>query len=296
MAVEFLDGSHGLGQAEFARQHGIHPTTFGRWCREEMLRRRPEAALRKAPAPTQLFPDRTERRPERTERKMPLEDVEQRIRDYLTSLNDPDALVDTAKVEALHQQAIKETDVIEKLVALSEMERLRHPDIPALEADFIEHAARFCERRGILPEMFRQVGVKPAVWRQAFKGDAAPSTPKTYTKTTAGRGSVLRGIQPDDTNPKWVRITLWASEREGTFSFKDVADALGWPVHEVRDYIEALLRAGLVQDRGLDKGWHKKGNRGRQPRLFARVTPSAPSTANGDEPSEPASQPIGSSY
>src|SRR5688500_12158202 len=66
--------------------------------------------------------------------------AEQAIRRYMQWLEDPESIVDNAAIEEAEQEARRTTDVLEKLKALSRVERLRTGDEAAVKQAFLEHA------------------------------------------------------------------------------------------------------------------------------------------------------------
>src|SRR4051812_13575375 len=93
--------------------------------------------------------------------------AEAAIRRYLRWLDDPSSIVDTAAIEEAEAAARRTTDVLDKLKALSLVDRLRSGDDAAVKRAFLEHAKAWGDANEISPTAWIRLGVPPDVLRQA---------------------------------------------------------------------------------------------------------------------------------
>ncbi|MBM3684751.1 MAG: hypothetical protein FJW83_09490 [Actinobacteria bacterium] len=173
--------------------------------------------------------------------------AEDAVRRYLQYLADPDSAVDQAVVARLEADVAAATDVIDRLVALSQLRAARNVDESTLRDAFVRHARTFATERGVDAAAFLTMGVQPQTLREAgFDVGGVPTTPTRTrrpvpTRTRARRPSVQASRIAEGLAGRTTEFTLGAV----------MAEFGGTPV-TVRKAVEGLVEAGRAERLGPD--------------------------------------------
>jgi hypothetical protein len=193
--------------------------------------------------------------------------AETAVRRYLQYLADPGSLRDDAAVEAAEKAVAEAGDPIEKLRALSALERAGRVDGTHLTRGFLLHARAWAEANGITVGAFQALGVPDDV----LAGAGFPVGRKANRKPArAARESDVVG---DDSGrqraPRTSRSTIeeHITERSGTFTIADVLQAVGGTPMTVSKVVSDLVALGTVRKLGPDP---HHNSRGRAPILYER--------------------------
>lgn len=184
-------------------------------------------------------------------------DDEQVVRKYLAYLEDPSVLRDDDAIATAQRAADEASDVVDRLKALSEVERLQDPSAESLHADFIRVVRSWADSEDITSGALMKLGVAPGVLREAGYpvGGSSDARDKTITRRTRAPGvsiEAVRGSVP----------------AEGTFTTKQLQEASGASPGTVRKAMAAMLEDGTILDRGLAADWPGPG---RVPTLYERA-------------------------
>ncbi|HLM63431.1 MAG TPA: hypothetical protein VK306_03960 [Acidimicrobiales bacterium] len=183
------------------------------------------------------------------------------IRRYLLFVEDPKHLRDEREIQARTQAVLDAKDPIDKLKALSELERVATVDEAPLREGFVAHAKAWADDEGIPVSAFRELAVDDDVLRAAgFEVRASPTRrrrPAVEARTTRTRAKSVPVEQ----------IKAHVLGQRGTFVLTDVQAAVGGSPATVRKAVEELVEAGDVTRVGPVPG-HQ--GRGRAPIQYAR--------------------------
>lgn len=177
---------------------------------------------------------------------------ESAVRTYLTALSTPDALVDKSVVADLEKRLAKSSDVIERLRLTAELRKAQSPDVDAIEAAFVQHAAAYAAEAGLTRADFAAIGVPASVLRRAFDGEVP-----------AGRKVAARRVRVDFAETK---AGVLRGKKGSTFTTLSVQA----PGHttSIKRAINDLIAEGKVEKVGPDPD-HK--GRGVRPILYRRL-------------------------
>jgi hypothetical protein len=168
--------------------------------------------------------------------------AETAIRRYLQWLDDPTSIVDVAAIEAAEVAARRTTDVLEKLKALSLVERLRSGDEAAVKKAFVRHARAWGAANEISPTAWIRLGVPPEVLRQAgITGNRAAAQPSS--RPAAGAGAATRVHAPAVTAKEIAEHVKSLSE---PFVLTDIAERVGGSPMTIRKAVDQLIADGAV--------------------------------------------------
>ena len=180
------------------------------------------------------------------------------VRNYLTSLTDPDSLVNTVEAERLREVLAESVDPIERLMTMAALDRASAPDLDTYEKDFTTLAKEWAEAEGVPASAFEQMGVPrhvleaagliPRAGRGRGRVKAAP-TKQTVTRRAA--------IKSDE-----LEAGILAFEEP--FTIKDVTEKVGGSTITVTKAIERLEAQGKVNAAG-----ERANERGRASRVWA---------------------------
>src|SRR4051794_41708487 len=112
---------------------------------------------------------------------------EDAIRRYLNFLEDPAKLRDEAEVQRRTLAVLEATDPIEKLKALTALERAAAVDEAALRNAFVRHARAWAEENGIGMRAFAELKVPNDVLAEAGF-DGPPARPRRATPHSGAVG------------------------------------------------------------------------------------------------------------
>ena len=178
------------------------------------------------------------------------------VRSYLAALRDPNSLIDQDEIAKLERWSEAAIDPIDKLKALSRLERARVADISTLERAFVRDARSWAKREGIEVEAFRALGVPDAILSEAGL-TARPKSP--YSRRNSGEADgKTRSIRAHTIQQQIMKFLV-------PFSLSDVASVAGGSPMTVRKAVDELLQSGRVRRMGPDPE-HK--GRGRAPILY----------------------------
>jgi hypothetical protein len=178
------------------------------------------------------------------------------VRSFLTFLTDPDSLVDAEAVE-MHQNAVEAAkDPIEKLKALSALQRARAVDPALFRSDFVRYAKAWAEAESVPASAFQQLGVPDELLQQAGiiivggrgrRRKSAAAAPAATRRKAVSASQLEEGILALD----------------GEFTLKDVSERVGGSPATIKAAIERLEAQEKVQAAG-----ERTGSRGRAARTW----------------------------
>jgi hypothetical protein len=189
-------------------------------------------------------------------------DPEGAVRQYLLFVDDPSKLRDETEIQKKTQAVLDAIDPIDKLKALSELERVANVDEAPLRAAFVDHAKAWAAEVGVPVSAFRELKVSDEVLRAA--GFDVPATPRR-----AGRGKAA-GFEAPRQRAKAVpadEIKKFVMGLTGTFVLADVQNDVGGSPATVRKAVEELVEAGDVTKVGPMTDYQ---GRGRAPIQYSR--------------------------
>jgi hypothetical protein len=168
------------------------------------------------------------------------------VRNYLTSLRDPEALRDDDAIADLHTKIEQTDDELERLQLRQQLLDLQTPPLDRYETAFVEHSKAWADTAGITSEAFLAEGVPAAVLRRAgFRG------------VSAGRRRTRNGRRAAASKPTRTRSRVSADEvraaiPSGSFTVKDLQERSGASAAVVRRVINEEVDAGNLTDQGAD--------------------------------------------
>lgn len=191
--------------------------------------------------------------------------AEDAVRTFLVYLADADSLIDEAAVVRAQAQVDRAKDPIEKVRALTRLERAQTVDGDALRADFVEHAAAWIEETGgaVTASALHRYGVPEDVL-----AEAGLATPSSTRKTRAGRRAAARPVPAHRRAPALSLETVAFHLPDGEFSVQDLAEAIDREVGTARNYIPRLLTDGTIVEVGPDP---TSNGRGKARTLYRRA-------------------------
>lgn len=186
------------------------------------------------------------------------------IRAYLDGLGVSDKpVVDREAVKALKSQIRSETDAINKLkliAQLQEEEQGRTPDRTGDEAVFVAEAKAWAESEGIPASAFQALGVPDEVLKQAgFDVTPSTSSPRSAGGRRSGGGTRAPRIPLED-------VEAAAKGLGKEWKLADLAEKLDRDPTTTRNYLKKLMEAGTVKEIGDDPN---HDGRGRAPKLYS---------------------------
>lgn len=178
------------------------------------------------------------------------------VRSFLTFLTDPDSLVDAEAVK-MHQNAVEAAkDPIEKLKALSALQRAQAVDPAVFRSDFVRYAKSWADAENVPASAFQQLGVPEDLLQQAG------------IIVVGGRGRRRKSAGTTSTGTRRKAVSASQLEEgilalDGEFTLKDVAERVGGSPATIKAAIERLEAQEKVQSAG-----ERTGNRGRAARTW----------------------------
>lgn len=188
-------------------------------------------------------------------------DPETAVRSYLVALDDPAKLIDAARVAELEAAVKSASDPIDKLKALSMLERARDVNIASYQLGFIQYAKQWATENSIPPSTFSTFGVDESTLK------AAGLLSKSH-RTNGGSRGVSEMRAPRSKSVSASRIKDHVATRTGTFTLGDIEAAVGGSPMTLRKAIGELVDDGAVKKLGTDPG---HSGRGRAPILYERA-------------------------
>jgi hypothetical protein len=187
---------------------------------------------------------------------------EDAIRRYLNFLEDPAKLRDEAEVQRRTLAVLEATDPIEKLKALTALERAAAVDEAALRSAFVRHARAWADENGIGVRAFSELKVPNEVLAEAgFDVPTARPRRATATSGTVGEGTRRKSVASSEIKEAVLNFPE-------PFTLVEVMNKVGGSPMTVRKAVEDLVAAGQVERRGPVPGY---SGRGRAPIQYARV-------------------------
>jgi hypothetical protein len=177
------------------------------------------------------------------------------VRNYLLFLEDPQKLVDHELIERLTLKARDAQDPIDRLMALSELEKAQRADGSKYRLDFILHAKGWAEANAVAVAAFRQLGVNDDVLRSA---GLLTSGARPGGKRRAESSAVRRTVSA-------AKVKAHVRSLHGKFTLTDLYSSVGGSPMTVRKAVQELIGEGLVKRLGPALDW--KG-RGRAPIVY----------------------------
>ncbi|MFN0089609.1 MAG: hypothetical protein ACKVWR_04960 [Acidimicrobiales bacterium] len=175
------------------------------------------------------------------------------VRLYLLFLEDPSKLVDPAAVKKLEQDVKAAKDPIERLKAISALQRAQAVDGNSFKYDFIKHARRWAEAEGIPMAAFAEMGVPADVLAAAgFEGSAG-------RKKSSGKapGAPRRGrMRPEQIEEGVLRLP-------GAFTVKDIMEHVGGSPATIKGVLDRLMAQERVRSAGERKAEDARGRAAR---------------------------------
>jgi hypothetical protein len=188
----------------------------------------------------------------------PVDRREISVRTYLVALTDPNSLIDQNEILALETACERASDPIDKLKALSKLERARVVDFWKLERAFVRDARQWAEREGVEADAFRALGVPDAILSEAGLTTRSRSQAR---RSSAGEASETRSVRTHTIQQQVIKLS-------DPFSLSDVASLVGGSPMTVRKAVDELVQTGCVRRLGPDP---RHTGRGRAPILYEVV-------------------------
>ena len=193
--------------------------------------------------------------------------VEDGIRSYLDSLGKSDKpVVDREAVRALKAQIKAETDSINKLKLLAELETEkagRVTDTAGERAVFLAEAKAWAEAESIPVSAFQAMGVPDDLLREAGFEVTAGGVRKALGRAGVRGGSATRASAiPLET------VAAEAKKLGSGWKLTDLAAVLEREPMTVRNYVMKLVEQGVIADLGEDP---KHNGRGRAAKIYGQA-------------------------
>lgn len=183
-------------------------------------------------------------------------ETETAVRSYLLFLQSPEQLVDPAEIERCQQAVADAKDPIEKLKALSSLERARSVDGKSLEAGFVQHAREWADIEGVTISAFQSMGVSGDVLSSAGFDTGAPRGRAAAGSRRSRSGGAPR-TRAKAVNAETIRDHVL--NISGTFTLAQLMEQAGGSPATVKKAIQELIEAGRVENLGADPGHSGKG-------------------------------------
>jgi hypothetical protein len=179
---------------------------------------------------------------------------------YLEFLADPSSARDERAIAAARSAVDAATSPIEKLKALSALERAEAVDGTHLVTGFIRHAKSWADANGITPSAFRQLGVPDDVLRGAgLLGGVGRRGPIPATRGGMERKRAAAVPQ--------AAIVAHIESLHGPFRLGEVLAATGATPATATAAVGQMITAGTLRRLGPDP---EHNGRGRAPFLYER--------------------------
>jgi hypothetical protein len=189
---------------------------------------------------------------------------EDAVRQYLLYLEDPDSLRDEAEIQAKTKAVLDATDPLDKLKAISVLERVANPDPTPLRDAFAKEAKAWAEENGVPLSAFQQLKVPADVLQEAGFPVPTPGRQRQRSTGVTTHRQRAAAVPTEDIKAQVLKLS-------GVFLLNDVAAVAGGSVATLRKAIGELITAGQVENLGPVPNY---GGRGRAP-LQYRVKAAA---------------------
>jgi len=168
-------------------------------------------------------------------------------------LDDPAKLVDATTVKRIQDQVDSAKDPIDRLKAISALERAQATDGSVYRDDFIKLAKQWADDEGVPPTAFRSMGVPADVLAAAgLDGQKRRSRGRSGSVTSSRRPPV----KADQLDSGILTLT-------SPFTIREIADQIGGSTVTIRASLDRLEAQGKVASAG-----ERPGSRGRAARLW----------------------------
>jgi hypothetical protein len=179
---------------------------------------------------------------------------ESAVRLYLQYLADPTSVVDAAAVKQAQSAVDKAKDPIDRLKALSALERAQATDKTVYRDDFVRYARSWAQEEGIPASAFRELGVPADVLAEA----GLDGQPKGRRRSKAG--TAPRSRRPAVKTEQLESGILALTE---PFTVREVADRIGGSPMTIKVVLDRLV----AQEKVVEAG-ERPGGRGRAAKLW----------------------------
>lgn len=179
------------------------------------------------------------------------------VRNYLTYLDNPDALRDEAEVSRLEKAVTDAIDLVDQLMARAALRKAMALDPGTYELAFIEQAKVWADDHDVPAESFVDMGVREDVLEAAgFYGKA--------TKRTRGPRKASAPSVPRRASVKADALEAGILALDGQFSVRDVTEKVGGSTITVTKVVKELEDQGKIKSAG-----ERANERGRASRVWA---------------------------
>jgi hypothetical protein len=189
---------------------------------------------------------------------------EEAIRSYLLFLDDPTKLRDEGEVQRRTVAVLEAQDPIEKLKALTALEKAAAVDEKALRSGFVEHAREWAEANGISVQAFQKLNVPDDVLTAA-SFDVPAQRRRRSVAGAVGTVTEASSRRPAVATADIKEAVLTLAE---PFTLSEVMAKVGGSPMTVRKAVEDLIAEGRVERQGPVPGY---SGRGRAPIQYARL-------------------------
>jgi hypothetical protein len=197
------------------------------------------------------------------------------VRRYLEFVLNPASARDDELISSLEAQVSNETDVVAKLLLLSNLERAKQVDGSALLDGFVRFGRRWAEQNQITVGALKAVGVSPVVLAEAgFDLGHGSIHDRAARKTRDGAStraaSPQRQQRQRGTNVSGSVVKQWALQQPGSFTMAEAMASAGASLMTVKKAVTELIADGRLRSNGHIA---RAGVRGRAPEHFSVMNP-----------------------
>lgn len=193
------------------------------------------------------------------------------VRRYLEFVLNPASARDDELISSLEAQVTAESDVVAKLVLLSDLERAKRVDGSALLDGFVRFGRRWADLNQITVGALKAVGVSPVVLAEAgFDLGHGSIHDRAARKTRDASTRVASPKRQRGTNVSGTVVKQWALQQPGSFTMAEAMAAAGASLMTVKKAVTELIADGRVRSNGHIA---RAGVRGRAPEHFSLVNP-----------------------
>ena len=177
---------------------------------------------------------------------------EHAVRSYLVALQDPSKLVDETEIGRLEAAVAAAADPIDKLLAITALERHRTVDLDSYEQAFIRHAKKWATDHNVPPASFRQLGVKDRVLAAAGLATTTKTGGRRNTRHSRDGAAATSTVTAD-------QVKQHIATRTGAFTLIDLADSTGASPMTLRKAIGQMIDNHQLARIGTDPNHQARG-------------------------------------
>lgn len=194
------------------------------------------------------------------------------VRRYLEFVLNPASARDDELISSLEARVANESDVVAKLMLLSDLERAKQVDGSALLEGFVRFGRRWADLNQITVGALKAVGVSPVVLAEAgFDLGHGSIHDRAARKTRDGASTRVASPQRQrGTNVSGAVVKQWALQQTGSFTMAEAMTSAGASLMTVKKAVTELIADGRVRSNGHIA---RAGVRGRAPEHFSLVNP-----------------------